>query len=656
VLVAALPNNLKNDNNNNSSVEKSTTKISRHAWMVTAILSSVATMTLYAETMLIPAIPDLINDFDISYSTSSWILAAYLVTGAVMTPISGKLSDIYGKKKMLLIIMIIYTASVSLGGFADNISFLLAIRALQGIGLSMFPIAFSIARDQFPRQKIAIGQGIISSMFASGAVIGLAAGSSIVQQYGWQATYYSLIPIAIMLTLVIWKFIRAEDEQKIAAPLQQERQQKQIRTTRGESTKPMNGSNARLDLKGAITLALTIASFLLAITFIEPGSAPEVDTMILVPTFLASGTASFILFVIIERRVKSPLVDLNLFLDKTILRANILIMTIGFSMFTVFQTIPVLVENPAPVGFGQDPIDAARVQLPFAIILLIFGPMSGFIISKIGSIKPIIAGTSISTVGFFLLYFLHLAELSVSTSLAVLAIGISLTNVGAINVVILSTPRQNSGISLGMTMLMRIIGSAIGPVVAAIFLESYQYSAIIGSGGTAAAVTSESFPSAEAYNLIFLTSALLALFSVGLAIILGRTTPKCQKHLPKERGEMRGAIAEAIKREILSWPDVTAQPHRFGGIDFRVGAKEIGHLHGENMVDLPLPLNAALASSSNKLTGVPKEGRETEGSLPPHDAYPESKWISYWIKGEDDVPRVIALFRLQYDRLIKAKN
>jgi MFS family permease len=651
-----MPQNRKNDNNNNSSVEASTTRISRHTWMVTAILSSVATMTLYAETMLIPAIPDLINDFDISYSTSSWILAAYLVAGAVMTPISGKLSDIYGKKKMLLIIMIIYTASVSLGGFADNISFLLAIRALQGIGLSMFPIAFSIARDQFPRQKIAIGQGIISSMYASGAVIGLAAGSSIVQHYGWQATYYSLIPIAIMLTLVIWKFIRAEDEQKIAAPLQQERQQKQIRTTRGESTNPMNGSNARLDLKGAITLALTIASFLLAVTFIEPGSTPEADTVILVPTFLASGTASLILFVIIERRVKSPLVDLNLFLDKTILRANILIMTIGFSMFTVFQTIPVLVENPVPVGFGQDPIDAARVQLPFAIILLIFGPMSGFIISKIGSIKPIIAGTSISTVGFFLLYFLHSTGLSVSTSLAVLAIGISLTNVGAINVVILSTPRQNSGISLGMTMLMRIIGSATGPVVAAIFLESYQYSVVIGGGGTAAAVTSQSFPSAEAYNLIFLTSALLALFSVGLAIILGRTTPKCQKHLPKELGEMRGAIAEAIKREILSWPDVTVQPHRFGGIDFRVGAKEIGHLHGENMVDLPLPLNAALASSSNKLTGVPKEGRETEGSLPPHDAYPESKWINYWIKGEDDVPRVIALFRLQYDRLIKAKN
>ena len=167
----------------------------------------------------------------------------------------------------------------------------------------------------------------------------------------------------------------------------------------------------------------------------------------------------------------------------------------------------------------------------------------------------------------------------------------------------------------------------------------------------------KSIGSAEAYNLIFLTSVLLALFSVGLAIILARTTPKCQNHLPKERGEIRGTIVDAIKREILSWPGVTSQPQRFGGIEFRVGTKEMGHLHGENLVDLPLPPNIFLASSGNKLMGAPKQGGETEGSLPPHDAYPESKWVNYWIKGEDDVPQVMALFRLQYDRLTKkARN
>src|SRR5574337_1238209 len=145
-------------------------KISSYAWKTLAILSLIATMVMYAETMLIPAIPDLIRDFHISYSVSSWILTTYLIAGAIMTPITGKLSDIYGRKKMLLIVMGIYAVGVSLGGFVTDIYQMLAIRIIQGVGMSMFPIAFAIIRELFPRSKIAIGQGVITSMFAAGAV------------------------------------------------------------------------------------------------------------------------------------------------------------------------------------------------------------------------------------------------------------------------------------------------------------------------------------------------------------------------------------------------------------------------------------------------------------------------------------------------------
>ncbi|HXX05633.1 MAG TPA: MFS transporter, partial [Candidatus Bathyarchaeia archaeon] len=151
--------------------EPSSDKVSSKAWKTLAILSLIATMIMYSETMLVPAIPDLIKDFHISYSTSSWILTTYLVTGAIMTPITGRLSDVYGKKKILLVIMLIYAVGVSLGGFVTNIYEMLSIRIIQGIGMSMFPIAFGIVREQFPRKKLAIGQGIISSMFAAGAVI-----------------------------------------------------------------------------------------------------------------------------------------------------------------------------------------------------------------------------------------------------------------------------------------------------------------------------------------------------------------------------------------------------------------------------------------------------------------------------------------------------
>jgi MFS family permease len=189
----------------------STVKIPTYAWKMLAILSCIATMVMYAETMLIPAIPDLIRDFHVSYSMSSWILTSYLIAGAVMTPIAGKLSDIYGRKKILLIIMVIYVIGVSIAGFASDIYFMIFARVIQGIGISMFPIAFGMIRDQFPREKISIGQGVISSMFASGAIIGLTVGGIIVQNYGWQSTFFTIIPITIALLLVIWRFIHVID-------------------------------------------------------------------------------------------------------------------------------------------------------------------------------------------------------------------------------------------------------------------------------------------------------------------------------------------------------------------------------------------------------------------------------------------------------------
>ena len=108
-----------------------------------------------------------------------------------------------------------------------------------------------------------------------------------------------------------------------------------------------------------------------------------------------------------------------------------------------------------------------KYLLPFALVLLVFGPASGLIISKLGSRKPIIIGTVVLAIGLFGLVIFHSTEFLLSVNLGLLSIGISLSNVGAQNVVILSTPRQNSGISLGMTSLLRIVGSSIAPVVAA---------------------------------------------------------------------------------------------------------------------------------------------------------------------------------------------
>src|SRR5918997_2679048 len=279
---------LKPDNNTNSNQPNKTTctnnspspspsnsvKISAYAWKMLAILSCIATMVMYAETMLIPGIPDLIRDFHVSYSMSSWILTSYLIAGAVMTPIAGKLSDISGRKKILLVIMVIYAIGVSIAGFASDVYFMIFARIIQGIGMSMFPIAFGMIRDQFPREKISIGQGIITSMFASGAVLGLTVGGIIVQDYGWQNTFFTIIPIAIALLLIIWRFIHVIDS------MDEDQSQKRSRILEGDdnasktssqgnnSTMTMPKASSQIDIKGAITLAITVASFLLVLTLL----------------------------------------------------------------------------------------------------------------------------------------------------------------------------------------------------------------------------------------------------------------------------------------------------------------------------------------------------------------------------------------------------
>jgi MFS family permease len=208
---------------------------------------------------------------------------------------------------------------------------------------------------------------------------------------------------------------------------------------------------------------------------------------------------------------------------------------IGMTMFLVMQTIPVLARSPYPLGFGDSVIKATQIQIPFSIILLIVGLTSGFIISKMGSKTPMIAGTIITTIGFFAIYALHTTQLLVSMDLAIVSVGLSFAAVGVMNIIILATPAKSMGISTGMTSLIRIVGSAIGPAIAGMFMQSQQQILKI-SGTTTTAATTAAFPTSAAYNLIFLTATILSVSSIGFVIMMWRNrtnddtapTPKMQ--------------------------------------------------------------------------------------------------------------------------------
>lgn len=518
------PENKKNVIDRQPSSDKT---ISRSAWITLAILGSTLLITMYGETMLLPAIPDIIKEFHISYNMASWILTAYLISGAVMTPISGKLSDMYGRKKAVIIIMMIYIVGICLGGISHDINFLITVRIIQGIGVSMFPIAFGIIRDQLPPEKLAIGVGIFSSMFAAGSVIGLAAGGSIIENLGWRATFLSIIPFAVGLWIIIRRFIY-----DIPYPTQFSQNGAQIQPHNqrldGHTNVGSVSSNSRqsIDINGAITLAVTITSFLLALSYLKTSNNTTTVFPLQIMYFLTAGSISLILFIFIEKRAKSPLIDLKLITNKIILPANILLTISFLTMFTVYQTTPVLVRSPYPVGLGGNASTTAAIQIPFMIVFLLFAPSSGFIISKLGNTNPTIIGSIIGTVGFFSILILHSTGFLLAATLSVIAVGLSLMQVGGFNIVLESTPRELSGTSLGTTVLLNLIGGAVGPAVAGIFMQTNQVF-VKAVGGY--------FPSSLAYQLIFFTSAILSLVTIALAIIIKKRSLSRNEDITKNK-------------------------------------------------------------------------------------------------------------------------
>src|SRR5919199_5859431 len=229
----------------NRSQNTTTITVSRQAWFTLAILSSTLLTVFFSETMLLPAIPEIIKDFKIPYSTAAWIFSAYLIVAAVMTPLAGRLSDLYGKKKVLLTLLTIYIVGVTAGGFANNISFLLASRLIQGVGLAAVPAAFSLLRDTFPPARLATAVGVFGSAYSAGSVVGLLAGATIIQTFGWHSTFLSIVPFAAAVTIMIAKFIKENKGQLTPFANNQESFNKNENEYRSPS----------IDIRGALVLS-----------------------------------------------------------------------------------------------------------------------------------------------------------------------------------------------------------------------------------------------------------------------------------------------------------------------------------------------------------------------------------------------------------------
>ena len=488
-----------NDGSGNPAGKQVTVKTPKVATRALWIMGISIIVVLYVHTSLAPALVLMAEDFGKDLGTISWVLTAYLVSGAAVTIVIGRLADTYGPKKMLLLVFVCYTVGTILAGFATEFYTLIIFRIIQGVAVALVPVSVRIARDLFPPEKFPFAQGVLLSMYQGGSAIGLVLGAAVVYIGGWQSVFFSAIPVSLILLFLLWKFI----------PKIQEGKDKNA----SDSAPKRHGSV--IDIPGVITLVLTTSTFMLCFTFLGKGS----EGVPLFWTFLGVGVASMAAFFFIEKRSENPLINLKLAFHKIIRVGNISYLMLGVVQYIIFSTIPTLGQTPEPYGLGMNTLQVGVLQLPQALVFVALGPIAGILAVRYGSSKFIVPGSIVLCIGILALLAFHSTSGQVASMLILFAIGGAFVTLSA-NVIIWFTPPESTGVVSATYSTMRIIGGAIGPIIAGMFMALFTSEVQSPEGVTS------SVPNAMAFNATFLVGALISLSLVAMMFIMKRRAYK----------------------------------------------------------------------------------------------------------------------------------
>ena len=470
-----------------------------------ALLSMVGVALLlnYVETMILPGIITIQTDFNTTVSVISWITSAFLIVGSAVSPLFGKLGDSYGKKKMFLIALVFYTAGVGMAGFSPSIYFLIAARAIQGIGFAIVPLALAIIAETFPRERIATAQGVVSATFAIGAAAGLILGAYIVQDLGWQWAFHSAFILSVILFVVIWRFL-----------------------PQGHL-----GTGKKV---GFETVALLMAGVTLVLLYLT--DAPYYGWLSAWGlAALIAGAALTLGFFVTESRKSNPLIQLSLLRIRNVLVANGVGIISGLGMFMLFYAVVYYAEDPAPLGLGLSIVTVGLTIGPAAIAMLVAGPGIGRVVTHYGPKPTMVMGGAIAILGFSLYLLDRSTTLDVAIATAVSMVGTVAIIIPIVNMISVSLPRETVATGLGLNTMMRNIGGAVGPVVATTIMSTYTtILSIPHQTPQGTVLVPIAFPNATAFDYVFY----LGIAVMFLAILMSLAT---KNYVFRKRIETQGS-------------------------------------------------------------------------------------------------------------------
>jgi MFS family permease len=457
----------------------STGGITPHQLRALLCMTGVALLLNYVETMILPGLLTIQNYFGVTNSSLiAWVTSAFLIVGSAVSPLFGKLGDSYGKKKMFLIALVFYTAGVGLAGFSPTIYFLIAARAIQGIGFAIVPLALAIIAETFPKERIATAQGLISATFAIGAAGGLVIGAYIVKDFGWQWAFHSAFILSLVLFAVVAKGL--------------------------PSGSP--GTRRRVDFS---TLVLLMAGVSLVLLYLTEGPYDGwYSTYDL--AYLTAGLLLTVGFFVAEARRENPMIQLALLKIRNVFVANMVGIISGIAMFMLFFAVIYYTELPAPSGLGLDSISAGLTVAPGTVLMLVAGPALGRLVTKAGPKPAMVLGALIAIAGFLLFIFNRGTTTDVTIDSAIALVGAVSVIIPIVNMITVSLPDETVATGLGLNTMLRNIGGAIGPVVATTIMNTYS---------TTIPVPPYSVPKPVAYDYLFYGAVAAMLLIIVFALV-----------------------------------------------------------------------------------------------------------------------------------------
>jgi MFS family permease len=470
-----------------------------HPTLILAVLSLGGLAYAMLSSSVVPALPTLQHALHTSETGVTWLLTAYLLSASVGTAILGRLGDMYGKERLLLVTLVILAAGTLLAAVSSSLGVMILARFIQGASGGIFPLAFGIVRDEFPRQKVPGSIGLLSAIRGAGAGVGIVLSGVIVEHLNYHWLFWIPLLATIVAAVATWRFI---PESPIRVP-------------------------GRINWLAAALMTAGISTVLLAISQTSSwgwGSARTLGLILL-------GVIISIAWIAVEVRSRNPLIDMTMMRIRGVWTTNLAAFLLGAGMYSSFIVLPQFAQLPKSTGFGfgSSVVVSGLYLLPSTIGMTIFGLSAGRISRRFGSRAALLAGTAFTTSSFALLAVAHSHPYDLLIAAGLLGVGIGLAFAALGNLIVQAVSNRQTGVASGMNTVMRTLGGALGGQLSATFIASH---------------TAHGQPTVSGFTETFLmaTGFLLVCLLAGALVPRGRTEEANQD---PGRSEVPGELAPA---------------------------------------------------------------------------------------------------------------